>query len=184
MLKVRENAIASLFQMCDTYILELAQGEKCQICGSLICNALGLGALLQGLHKMGVWPEKPLEQSRNAIKLQDLQQSFLAIKFPQQFFGKRGFGIPRECIGILNRDFAGKVIQICQSASPVMPPHLKELAKRHKMLGLHREIERTPNLSTVEEMHQTTTDSIWTMARTVEKARNDKEVLKRISRPR
>lgn len=145
MLEVRKKTIAALFYLCDSYMGELAQTTTCQLCNGSFCNALNLGFLLQGLSKMGAWPEKPLEQYEKSRSLQDLQDSLLAINF----HAMPGVGYrPKECIGILKRDFAKRVNGICQSVSPVLPYHQKKLWERNRTLRLFPEKATGPPAST------------------------------------
>jgi hypothetical protein len=149
--EVREKTIAALFYLCDSYMWELAKTTNCQLCNGSLCNALNLGSLLQGLSNMGIWPEKPLEQYQKSRSLQSLQDSLLAIDFPAVpsvppvstlRFHQKG------CIGILKRDFAKRVNDICQSASPVLPYHQKKLRERNRTLRLFPEKSASPPAST------------------------------------
>jgi hypothetical protein len=126
---------------------ELAQTTKCQLCNGSLCNALNLGSLLQGLSKMGLWPEKPLEQYQKSRSLQNLQNSLLAIDFPA--VPPTGpYHHQKECPGILTRDFAKRVNGICQSASPVLPYHQQKLRERNRTLRLFPEKSMSPPAST------------------------------------
>jgi hypothetical protein len=141
-LEVRKKKIAALFYLCDSYMRELAQTTKCQLCNGSFCNALNLGFLLQGLSKMGAWPRKPLEQYEKSTSLQNLQNSLLAIDFYAMPSYSKG------CIGILKRDFAKRVNGICQSASPVLPYHQEKLWERNRTLRLFPEKAASPPAST------------------------------------
>jgi hypothetical protein len=136
MLEVRQKTIILLFDLCDSYLVELAQSKKCELCSRTICQTLNLGYLLQGLSKMEVWPEKPLEVYLKSKTVLDLQQSLLNISFPETpqtpspgYYGK-------SCIGILKRDFANRVTQICQSATLVLPHHREKLTERNRRLKI------------------------------------------------
>ena len=143
--EVREKTITALFSLCDSYMLELAQTTKCKLCNGSLCNALNLGSLLRGLRKLGIWPERPLEQYQKSRSLQGLQDSLLAIDFPA--LPKIGY-YQEGCIGILKRDFAKRVNGICQSASPVLPYHQKKLRERNRTLRIFPEKSTSPPAST------------------------------------
>lgn len=141
---MRKKTIAALFHLCDSYMWELARTTTCKMCNGSPCNAQNLGFLLQGLSKMGAWPEKLLEYEESR-SIQNLQDSLLAIKFPPVLIS--GY-YNRECIGILGRDFAKAVNSICQSTSPVLPYHQKELGERNRRLRLFPEKATSPPAST------------------------------------
>jgi hypothetical protein len=127
MIEVREKTIILLFDLCDSYLVELAQSKKCELCSRTICHTLNLGYLLQGLSKMEVWPEKPLEVYLKSKTVLDLQQSLLNISFPETppitgYYGK--------C------DFANRVTQICQSATAILPYHREKLTERNRRLKI------------------------------------------------
>jgi hypothetical protein len=124
---------------------ELAQTTNCQICNGLLCNALNLGSLLQGLRKVGLWPEKPLEQYQKSKSVEYLQNLLLAMDFPAM--PKPGY-YSDDCIGILKRDFAKRVNDICKSASPVLPYHRQKLGERNGTLKLFPEKSTSPPAST------------------------------------
>jgi hypothetical protein len=133
MIEVRQKTIILLFDLCDSYLAELAQRKGCELCSRTICHTLNLGYLLQGLSKMEVWPEKPLEVYLKSKTVLDLQQSLLNISFPETptigYYGK-------PCIGILKRDFANRVTQICQSATSILPHHREKLTERNRRLKI------------------------------------------------
>jgi hypothetical protein len=133
MIEVRQKTIILLFDLCDSYLVELAQSKRCELCSRTICHTLNLGYLLQGLSKMEVWPEKPLEVYLKSKRVQDLQQSLLNISFPET--PPTGY-YRTSCIGILKRDFANRVTQICQSATSILPHHREKLTERNRRLKI------------------------------------------------
>jgi len=135
MIEARQKTINALFGLCDSYLKELAQSKQCQLCSRTICHTLNLGSLLQGLSIIGVWPEKPLEVYLKSKTVLDLQQSLLNISFPETPPNGSGY-YGKACIGILKRDFANRVTQICQSATAILPHHREKLTETNRSLQI------------------------------------------------
>ena len=131
---MREKTIAALFSLCDSYMWELGRTTKCQLCNGSLCNGLNLGSLLQGLSKVGLWPEKPLEQYQRSKSVEYLQNILLAMNFPAMPLPSGSYRSQKECPGILKHNFAKRVNGICQSASPVLPYHQKKLREKNRTL--------------------------------------------------